>query len=1246
MQTAVRSFPRLLAVICAIAAPLALTDTAFAQSSNGSVRGTVRDQTGAVIPGAKLELTNRATNVTLRAESNEAGLYAFPSVIAGAYTITVSSSGMDTLQAALQVQVQVSTEYSPVLRAGSTETKITVSGEVAPLVVANSAALGHVLERQRVEQLPLNGRDIQQLLITVPGLEVNFAVANEVRSWGMISGAHQYILDGAVLEEPMWEEGTIIRPPGLETIQEFKVENNASSAKYTRMTSIIMSTKSGTNQLHGAIFETNRDNAYGKARSRTDFGTFPELHRHEYGGNLGGPVYIPKLYNGKNRTFFFWGYEGYRTDAPASFSGRVPTEAMRKGDFSGLVDSQGRRTVLYDPWTTDTNTWSRQPFAYGGKINVIDPSRESPLAKYLYDTAIQLPTFPDRNPLLEDNWFGSAPNNTNDYTITQRLDHRFSDKDTAYARFNYGGHARTYQSNCMPTRDQLACQANDTAVNTSGALNWVRTFSPTMFNEVMASFAHTWRDRFTGDGKTMYIDQFGLPNPFKVQAFPYIVSLGVGPDVRPYNHNKFVHDFVIVDDNVTKIKGRHELEFGVHLRWDHLNTLPQQVNNSRFDFDTSATALYDPASSRTSPLATEYTGNNAGNVFIGVANYQATLRKGMFFLRRPEHALYFQDNFKVTPRLTLNMGIRWQFSPFISEANGVTIPGFNKATHAIVLSQPLDKLYQMGITYPAIIKAYQNIGVKFETWQEAGQPQYGAKNSYKNWGPHLGIAYRHGDGPRSFIIRAGASKSYYNEGIWTWMDQSAANNPFTASFTRTLYLAAQSPDGISQYGMRSVPTIIAGKNSADAISLDNPQGITPGSTYNWFFSENMPTEYVWDWNVTIEKEIMANTMVRVGYVGNHSGNQMQAFSFNDATPSYIWYATTKEPVPTGQYANTATRPYDKTTYGTLDQYMQSAFSNYNGAQFVLERRYSKGFSYQLMYVLGNALRVGCCDNSGGYANAVTETNQFMPGIVPTDYQARNEFLNYRRDTSSPKHRVRWNWMVDLPFGKGKKFGGNATGVVNHLIGGWQLSGMGVLGSTWGQVTTNYWLSGAPLEYYGYNYPIQDCRTGTCYPGYLWYNGYIPSNKINSTDANGKPNGVMGVPSSYKPFAQPFIPWGSTTFPAIAGSVPAGTSIGTYWDTNTVWIQLNNGSIQRTTFNNGLNPYRNQFFPGPRQWSQDVSLYKRFKIREGVELRFNFDAFNVFNHPNNLATVDAAGVLATRSQANAARELQLAVRLSW
>lgn len=272
-----------------------------------------------------------------------------------------------------------------------------------------------------------------------------------------------------------------------------------------------------------------------------------------------------------------------------------------------------------------------------------------------------------------------------------------------------------------------------------------------------------------------------------------------------------------------------------------------------------------------------------------------------------------------------------------------------------------------------------------------------------------------------------------------------------------------------------------------------------------------------------------------------------------------------------------------------------------------------------------------------------ELNQFLPGAVPADYDRRNRFLNYRRDISIPKHRVRWNWIVDLPFGQGKALGRNAGGVLEKFIGGWQIAGLGTLFSTYATLDTGNWdFTGEPIRQYGYRYPIEDCRSGTCYPGYLWWNGYIASNRINSVDANGRPNGVMGVPADYKPAVTPLVPWGSTAFPANA---PAGTNVVTFWDTNTVWIPLKDGTTQRTAYNPNLHPWRNQYIGGPRQWNLDASLFKRIRVREGTELRFTIDAFNVFNHPNNPAG-GGAGILDARGQSNPARELQLSVRLSW
>ena len=161
--------------------------------------------------------------------------------------------------------------------------------------------------------------------------------------------------------------------------------------------------------------------------------------------------------------------------------------------------------------------------------------------------------------------------------------------------------------------------------------------------------------------------------------------------------------------------------------------------------------------------------------------------------------------------------------------------------------------------------------------------------------------------------------------------------------------------------------------------------------------------------------------------------------------------------------------------------------------------------------------------------------------------------------------------------------------------------------------------------------------------YLWWNGYIPANLINSHDAQGNLNGYEGIPANYKPAVTPLIPWGSTAMPANA---PAGTNISQYWDTNTVWVPLKNGTVQRTTYDTGLNPWRNQYLPGPRQWNLDASLFKNIPIHERLNARFAVDFFNVFNHPNNPNTITGDGMLSTRASGLPARVLQLSLRLSW
>lgn len=1201
---------------------------AWPQASTATVSGTVRDQSGAVIARAAVELTNTATGFVWRTTANDVGFYAFRGVIPGPYRLEVEAPGMQRYQAGLTVQVQESLVIDPVLVPGQTTTTIEVR-DATPMVVVDSPTLGTVLDRQRIEQLPINGRSVVNLVVTVPGIE------GYMRAYGQAMGSYEMVLDGTPIEDR--HTGWYVRRlPGLDTIQEFKVESNNSSAKFTRPTTVVLSTKSGTNAFHGAAFETHRNNAIGKARQRTDYYSKPpQLIRNEFGASAGGPVYLPKLYNGRNKTFWFFGVEWLRNITSRTLGFSVPTVAMRNGDFSGAVDSQGRLYRIYNPWTTNTTTWAREPFNYGGKINVIDPKYQSPVSKYLYSVT-PLPTLPDANPLIVSNWWGPVPRITRSWTASGRFDHRFSDKDQFYVRYTIGDYYWSYEYSGLPTTDGAGNATAEIEPNKSIGISWVRNISPTMFNELLISAS---RQNYSSGppNKESWPEKLGTPNPFRGTNLPRFTSTGMpgGNDYRSPNNSRAPQSYFVLDNHTTKIKGKHELQFGVHYRFDHVQSHGMQEATGSIPADTAATSLYDPATSRTNPQSTPQTGFNNANLYIGALWYYFRFNRPFYYGRVKEYALYFQDNFKVTPRLTLNLGMRWEYWPAFRDKNGVMV-SFDRQRKAWVVGGEMEKFYRLGATLPSIVRRIEELGGKFMTWKEAGYPEALMNSNADDFGPRLGFAYRLQDHGRPLVLRGGFRTAYFSVPTRILTSNAQFTAPFGATFQYNPDSASMSPDGIARYTMRAVPPVIAGVNSRDVIDVSRATSISRGSPVAQYPALDQPDGRTQDWNLTVEKEIMPNTVARAAYIGNHGTGLGQWYRYNDETPDYIWFVTTGLPLPTGEYASVARRPYDQQFLGSTQEYRKTGWSNTHGFQLELERRYSRGLGFQLFYVMNNALMAGEAENN--WSAEIRELNQFLPGKVPVDMKERNRFLNYARSNTVPKHRLRWNWIADLPFGKGKWIGGSASGFLNKLIGGWQVAGLGTLRSNYFALPTDIYPNGNKIEVYGYKYPIQDCRGGTCYPGYLWWNGYIPAHQINSVDANGRPNGIMGVPANYKPAAEPLIPWPKEPNPR--------DPMYPYYGTNTVWVPLKNGTLQRTTYNDGLHPWRNQLLPSVRQWNVDASLFKAVKITEALQVRLNADFFNVFNMPGNPASVSGNGILSTRSSGQAAREMQLTLRVTW
>ena len=1201
----------------------------WGQTGTGSIQGTVKDASGAVLPGAKVTITHTQTSRQFTTTTTEVGFYLFPAAQLGPYEISVEAPGMEIWRGELTLQVGQAAEVNPALKVAGTATEVTVAGNVSPLVTTTSPTLANVVERQRIEQLPLNGRYIQDLLyMTTPGFEAS----GVPRVFGL-RFAVEMLQDSAVLVNRQWQS-IPLRPPGLDTIEEFRSETSNSSAKMNRPGTVILTTRAGTNQVHGSVFETVRNSGIGVARRREDFYLKPpHLVRNEFGGSLGGPIYLPKLYNGRNQTFFFFAYEGFRLRQSSTRSVTMPTDAMRNGDFSSLIDSQGRRFTLYDPTTTGAN-WLRQPFPG----NQMPTNRRSPLSTYLYDVT-PAPTHPNVNPLVSANWFGLGYDNTNQTTITTRVDHRLSDHDQLFFRYSHNPSHRDNTTSLGGGPTTLDGRANariDSGDNDSGVASWTHTFSPTFFSETVFSVQRDHRE-ITPIVMEDIATQLGLSNPFKGLGFPRIVDTGFGMDYdSSANLNMDFSRIYNFDQNFTKVYGRHEFQFGGRWRQESLDILADvQQTMGTVSFASLGTAQYDPGTG-TAYSAAPFTGHNAANFYLGLATYSARYFPSFFYLRTGERSLYFQDNFKVNSRLTLNLGLRYEYNTPITDRDR-TILSFNSKTKAIVTPISIDELVKLNHAHPAIAKAYDGLGVKYESPSQAGLPESLVYANKWDFGPRAGFAYRMGNLSRPTVLRGGYAIYAIPEQLRAITCETRAIVPTTATFANNPNSAQQSPDGLPNYLLRSTPTVIAGVNSQDTLNLTTVAGITRGTGTVYYLDPRQKTARAHEWNITLEREIFENTSARVSYVGTYGTRLAQYYSYNDAPNAYVWYTTTGEPLPTGEYANVATRNFDREIFGTIWQYQKTGWSNDSSFVAEIQHRFSKGYAFQLFYTMSNALRAG---GNGWADDILRETNLFLPGAVPTDQQARNRLLNYRRDVDIPKHRVNWNWIADLPFGRGKPIGRNARGLVDGLIGGWQIAGNGTLRSRYFALPTNMWGSVRDIEVYGKKHPIQDCRSGPCYDGWLYYNGYIPANRINSHDPRtGAPNGVMGVPDSYRPFQAPLIPT-----PKDGGS-PADPNF-PFYETNTVFVPLKNGTLQRTELNTNLHPMINQFVSAPMLWTMNASTFKSIRLREQMFLRLNIDFFNVFNMPGTNVPTSGTGIILNQTSANSPRILQLTGRLTW
>ena len=913
-----------LMVILGLALPL------WGQETTGTITGAVSDPSGAVVTNAEITVINTGTGATFKTSTNSSGTYMLRTLPVGTYRLTAGAPGFKRYEANdIVTQVNEITRLDITMSVGDVSETIEVS---APTVNVNTedASLRTVVDQRRVEDLPLNGRDPVQLMRLVAGVSLynGSGLTSGTTYPGVVSvsvngnrgNSTNYILDGGQNNDHYSNAPNPM--PNPDALQEFSVQTNNFSAEFGRNSGGIVNaiTKSGTNGLHGAAFWYVRNNALnaanffapakpGSPNQKQDDG----LKRNQAGVTLGGPVFVPKLYNGKNKSFFFFSYQATRLkQRPTSSFVNVLTSQERQGDFSGFS------TALKDP--------------LGGIFpdNKIPENRFFPGTKYIIDHNLPVPAT------------GRSVTITNlaDYSDNQylaKLDQQIG------SRLRLSGHAFWSRAhapgNLTPNNYLEETDIRDWS-NTSyvGNAHWI--IAPNILNQTTIGYnktdgpaSHIFPDKNWNDlGVPITLDQY---NQFYIQ-FQSISSMNTG------DTNNFIRDEAQFGNTTRWTKGRHNLTFGGeyhHARGDIVNNFRAQ---GRFYFTRTA----------------GYTGYDVADFLIG--RWAEFIQGAGEFKNTRFHIInfFFNDSFKVSRRLTLDYGVRWE--PFLPNTDlfgkVVSWGGLSAHSTRFVNAPP-------GILYAG----------------DPGVPAGGYPTTWSNFGPRLGLAWdMTGDGKTA--LRAGYGIFY--DRINTLQTNSAADE---APFGTVVDIFGGPTDS-----MANPYANVAGGNPFPKIGFAaiGTEVLNPGKNATFVlpmaafvYGPHLRNPYVSSWNLTMERQLPGSWLARVSYAGSKGAALTSGRDFNSPFPNATASTST-----TNQR-----RPYAAAGLGQVVMMEPAGNSIYNSLQLTVEKRFSKGFT-----VLANYTFAKTIDNNVGSANKGNGTNVTDPynqayDRGPSDYDLKHVF---------------------------------------------------------------------------------------------------------------------------------------------------------------------------------------------------------------------------------------------------------------
>lgn len=1266
-----------------------LPSSMLAQSGAGSIQGTVTDSTGAVIAGASIHVVNPATSIGADARSNEVGFYQVPGLFAGSYVITITSPRMKTYKTSLQLLVAQNAIINAAMTAGDVTQEVEVSAAMVQLTSNDNGTITSTIENARINELPMNGRSLLTLAgATTPGLEANGQRAN-----GLMYEAMEYVQDGAPLTDRNFggarNTGTA-QLPDPDAVQEVRLETTNTSAQFAAPGTAIITTKSGTNQLHGSAFETARNNAIGIGRDRSNGSSYsaPHLVRNEFGASAGGPIILPHVYHGKDKSFWFFAYERYSLAQTIFQNNTVPMSEWKSGNFTSLANSSGA-IKLYDPSTTDANNnYARTQFAYGGVANMIDPARMAPASKILY--AISPTPTTDENPLITTNYVAKNPTYTVIPAVTFRLDHSFNETNKAYLRYTDSlqkNQALRNQPWSVPATVAATTTADINGSSTSvampdkaegyqlqpqavfsGSLGYTHIFSPSFFSETVLS--QEWGNLNVlggGSPNKNYESMLGLPNNFGETGFPYIGASSVGStstssiamvyDGTMWNYQE-AQIITNLDENLTLTRGKHQMQFGGRYRHERIGYEPDRSSDV-ISFSSLTTGLYDTTSGA-NYTAVNKTGDGNGDFYLGSASsYYIKLNAPYIHFHDMEYDAYFQDNYHPTRNVTLNLGLRWEAHPATWVKDNL-LTSFDMKNNAVIMQKPLSWYVAKGYTTQAIATNMTNLGVNFETPAAAGYPDSLLRNYNLNFAPRIGIAYQPFNGKYGTVIRGAYGRYLYAVPVRNTIKNTVQNVPYQGSYNHDYTDAAQSSDSKLNYLIRTSDPVVMGKNSANVIDSTSTSSILPGINF-WGLSPAQAPDFVTQVNFTIEQPLKGNSALRVSWLFTHASNLDHAYYFNYHPSTYVWEMQTGTAVPTGTtigsstYATTGTGPYDKTKWGGSSLWdAKDGWSNYNGLQINYQRLYHHGYAYQIGYTWSKTFRVGGnwtrdsqvyptqdyqgTDGALGTMSTVsgsgTVTAPTLPPGRPSGLASYANFHNLARyedymvETGLPFHHIVFNGLVDIPVGRGKKFLGNAPKWLDEIVGGFQLASNGSIVTQAFMPSSSNWGATNPIKTYKHNAPITDCTSGVCRRKYLWFNGYMAPGLINASS-----KGYYNLPSDYAAYQSPIVTDTSSS----------------YYNTNNVYVTLANGTKGVVAYSpgpTGANVYSHKVINGPINWTDDMSIFKVFKVTDSKTLRVNVDAFNAFNVQGYVNPDTTTGIESVQSSYWSPRQIQITARFTF